>query len=156
MHETAATISLHVPYPGNDLKRYQVELVLDTLTQEGLTCKDMMEHKGYLGSVHYSAEDHVFYGKVAYVRSLITFEGTDVASLEKAFVEAVDDYLETCHELGKEPETPFKGTFNVRTGQERHRRASVYALTHDKSLNQVVNEALDVYRGQDDGEGVAC
>lgn len=86
--------------------------------------KDMMEYRGYLGSVQYSAEDHVFYGKVEYIRSLITFEGTDVASLESVFVEAVDDYLETCQELGRTPETPFKGTVNVRTGQARHRRAS--------------------------------
>lgn len=114
--------------------------------------KDVLEHKGYTGSVRYSAEDHVFYGKVEYVRSLITFEGTDVASLERAFVEAVDDYLETCRELGQKPETPFKGTFNVRTGPERHRRASVYALVHDKSLNQVVNEALDVYLDRENGE----
>ncbi len=113
--------------------------------------KNMMEYKGYLGSVQYSAEDRVFFGKVEYIRSLITFEGTDVDSLEKAFVESVDDYLETCRELGKNPETPFKGTFNVRTGQELHRRASVYALTHDKSLNQVVNEALDTYLSRADG-----
>lgn len=116
--------------------------------------KNMMEHEGYLGSVQYSADDHVFYGKVEYIRSLITFEGTDVSSLEKAFVEAVDDYLETCQELGKRAEKPFKGTFNVRTGQARHRRASVYAVTHDKSLNQVVNEALDVYLSRENDERV--
>ena len=114
--------------------------------------KGTMEHEGYLGSVRYSAEDHVFYGKVEYIRSLITFEGTDVASLESAFVEAVDDYLETCEEFGKTPEKPFKGTFNVRTGQALHRRASVYAVTHDKSLNQVVNEALYVYLSRENGE----
>jgi predicted HicB family RNase H-like nuclease len=109
--------------------------------------KNMMEYKDYFGSVQYSAEDHVFYGKVEYIRSLVTFEGTDVSSLEQAFRDSVDDYLETCQELGRKPEKPFKGTFNVRTGQERHRRASVYALLHKKSLNQVVNEALDAYVG---------
>lgn len=107
--------------------------------------KNMLEYKGYLGTVQYSAEDHVFYGKIEYIRSLVTFEGTDVATLEEAFSEAVDDYLATCQELGRKPEKPFRGTFNVRTGQERHRRASVYATTHAKSLNQVMNEALDTY-----------
>lgn len=107
--------------------------------------KSMLEHKGYLGSVRYSAEDRVFYGKVEHIRSLVTFEGADVDTLELAFEEAVDDYLETCHELGTEPEKPFKGVFNVRTGQDLHRRASIYAATHNKSLNQVVNEALDTY-----------
>ncbi|MEX2502462.1 MAG: type II toxin-antitoxin system HicB family antitoxin [Trueperaceae bacterium] len=114
--------------------------------------KDMMEHQGYLGSVRYSAEDHVFFGKIEYIRSLVTFEGTDVASLEQAFEEAVDDYLETCDALGRAPEKPFKGTFNVRTGQELHRRASLHAMTHDKSLNQVVNEALDDYLRRENGE----
>lgn len=36
VHETAAMISLHKPHPANELKAYQVELVLETLTQEGL------------------------------------------------------------------------------------------------------------------------
>ncbi len=112
--------------------------------------RNMMEYKGYLGSVQYSAEDHVFYGKIEHVRSLITFEGTDVAALEEAFKEAVDDYLDTCRELGKKPEKPLKGSFNVRVGQERHRRASAYAITHEKSLNQVVNEALDEYLGHEE------
>jgi hypothetical protein len=35
-HSTAAMISLHRPHPGNELKAYQVELVLETLIQEGL------------------------------------------------------------------------------------------------------------------------
>jgi hypothetical protein len=35
-HSNAAMISLHKPHPGNELKAYQVELVLETLIQEGL------------------------------------------------------------------------------------------------------------------------
>jgi len=35
-------------------------------------------------------------------------------SLRKAFEEAVEDYLQTCREQGKEPEHPFKGSFNIR------------------------------------------
>ncbi|MGE0200399.1 MAG: type II toxin-antitoxin system HicA family toxin [Candidatus Melainabacteria bacterium] len=34
--EDGAIISLHQPHPGNILKRYQIDQVLDTLTQEGL------------------------------------------------------------------------------------------------------------------------
>ena len=36
VHPDAATISLHQPHPGNILKRYQVEQILETLTMEGL------------------------------------------------------------------------------------------------------------------------
>lgn len=117
--------------------------------------KNMLEYEGYLGSVQYSAEDHVFYGKVEHIRSLITFEGADVDSLETDFKKGVDDYLETCRELGREPEKPFKGTFNVRTGRDLHRRASIYASTHNKSLNQVVTEALDTYLEHEEGRAVS-
>ncbi|MGA2185677.1 MAG: type II toxin-antitoxin system HicB family antitoxin [Bryobacteraceae bacterium] len=102
-----------------------------------------MEHKGYIGSVGYSDEDEVFHGKLEGIRDLVTYEGTDVRSLKKAFREAVDDYLATCERLSKEPDTPFKGSFNVRVGAELHKRAAVYAAEHGKKLNAVITEALE-------------
>lgn len=107
--------------------------------------KDMMTYKGYLGSVRFSPDDRVFYGKLEFIRSLVTFEGSDVDSLEQAFQESVEEYLNTCKELGKNPEVPFKGSFNIRTGAELHRRASAHAAIHDKSLNQLVSDALTDY-----------
>jgi hypothetical protein len=37
---------------------------LNHLRQEGVILKDYMEHKGYIGSVRFSAEDDVFHGKL--------------------------------------------------------------------------------------------
>jgi predicted HicB family RNase H-like nuclease len=107
--------------------------------------KDFMEYKGYIGSVRFSGEDEVFHGKLQGIRDLVTYEGTDVASLKQNFTGAVDDYLETCRKRGKPPEQPFKGTFNVRVGRELHKRAAVYASEHKKKLNSVVSEALEKY-----------
>lgn len=107
--------------------------------------KDMIEHKGYIGSVHYSDEDKVFHGKLEFIRSLVTYEGTDVESLQHAFKEAVDDYLKLCAEHGKDPEKPFRGSFNVRTGSKLHREASAFARQHGKKLNEVVTDALRKY-----------
>ncbi len=113
---------------------------------------DMMRHKGYLGSVGYSDEDQVFHGKVEFIRDLVTYEGTSVKSLQKAFREAVDDYLELCEREGKEAEKPFKGTFNVRTGPDLHRRAVFYAREKGANLNTVVTDALKAFLpGQDKG-----
>ncbi|HEX7359476.1 MAG TPA: type II toxin-antitoxin system HicB family antitoxin [Bryobacteraceae bacterium] len=106
---------------------------------------DVMEYKGYVGSVHYSAEDEVFHGKLEGIRDLVTYEGTDVASLKAAFVEAVDDYLATCGKEKRVPDVPFKGTFNVRVGPELHKRAAIFAEEHRKKLNVVVSEALEKY-----------
>jgi predicted HicB family RNase H-like nuclease len=104
-----------------------------------------MTYKGYIGSVHYSDEDRVFNGQVEYIRSLISYEGTDVDALRRAFEEAVDDYLDLCKKAGKKPEQPFSGTFNVRTGSDLHRRAALLAKERGTTLNRVVSEALRRY-----------
>lgn len=107
--------------------------------------KDMMTYKGYAGSVHYNDEDRVFYGKVEFIRSLISYEGTDVDSLRATFEESVDDYLDWCTQEEQEPEQPFKGSFNVRTGSELHRRAAQRAREKGVTLNGLVSEALETY-----------
>ncbi len=37
--------------------------------------KNTMGHKGYTGSVEYSDEDGIFFGKVQFIRALISYEG---------------------------------------------------------------------------------
>lgn len=53
----------------------------------------LMEYKGYEGSIEFSEEDGVYYGKVQNVDSLISYEGTTPAELLDDFHKAVDDYL---------------------------------------------------------------
>jgi predicted HicB family RNase H-like nuclease len=64
------------------------------LFKRGNYMKDLMEYKGYYGSVHYSDDDQVFHGKIEFILSLVCYEGTDVKGLRAAFEEAVDDYLQ--------------------------------------------------------------
>ena len=104
---------------------------------------DSMTYKGYIGTVHYSEEDEVFHGKLEAINDLIMFEGTSVKELKKAFHEAVDDYLETCKEMGREPQKPFKGSFNVRIPSDLHRKATKKATMMGISLNQLVQKALE-------------
>lgn len=99
-----------------------------------------MEYKGYLGTVEYSQQDHVLFGKLAFIRDLVNYEATNVEELEREFKTAVDDYLATCEKLGREPELPFKGTFNVRVGPELHRAAVI--ASGDQSLNSFVCDAI--------------
>ncbi len=107
--------------------------------------KDMMEYKSYLGSVHYNDQDEVFYGKVEYIRSLISYEGHDVETLRASFQEGINDYLELCQQKGIVPEQPFKGSFNIRPGTELHRRAAIAAQEQGINLNKLVSEALEHY-----------
>jgi predicted HicB family RNase H-like nuclease len=106
---------------------------------------DMMQYKGYYGSVHYSDEDGCFFGKIEHIRGLSSYEGHDVKSLRNAFEEAVDDYLATCKENNIPADKPFKGSFNVRTGPDLHRQAAIYAQKKKMNLNNVIIKALESY-----------
>lgn len=104
---------------------------------------DTMTYKGYIGSVSFSAEDEIFYGKIEAINDLIMFEGESVKELKRAFHEAVDDYIETCKQMGREPQKTFKGSFNVRIDPEIHRQSAIKAAITGISLNQFVQKALE-------------
>ena len=104
-----------------------------------------LHHRGYDGSVLYSAEDKMLHGRVLGIRDTISFGGTTVRSLEKNFRDAVEEYLRFCEATGKEPNLPFKGSFNVRVPPELHQRASRFAEEHDMKLNSVVQQALSEF-----------
>ena len=107
--------------------------------------ENILKYKDFTGSVSYNAVDRVFHGKIEFITDLVTFEGDRVDELEAAFAEAVEDYLTLCQEVGKEPEKPFPGTFNVRMKPELHRQAALVSLEKGMSLNQLVNEAVTRY-----------
>ena len=104
---------------------------------------DRLKYKEFIGSVHFSAEDEVFHGKIEGINDLVTFEGTTVTKLKAAFKEAVVDYIELCKETGKEVHKSFKGSFNIRVNPELHSKAYERALLEGKTLNQFVKEAIE-------------
>ncbi len=103
---------------------------------------DYLTYEGYLGTVIFSAEDEVFYGKVYGINDLITFEGKSVKELKNAFEESIDDYLESCKALGKQPDKIFKGSFNIRISTELHRKAALISTKKNISLNDFVKKAI--------------
>ncbi|MBO4852310.1 MAG: type II toxin-antitoxin system HicB family antitoxin [Schwartzia sp.] len=105
---------------------------------------NVMEYKGYIGSVEFSESDGLFFGKVQGIRSLISYEGSNASELVSDFHGAVDDYLTLCEEEGIKPEIAYKGSLNVRfKKRDTHRRAAIYAITHEQSLNSFIEEAVE-------------
>lgn len=104
-----------------------------------------LTYKGYTGSIDFSLEDNCLYGKVMGIDDLVSFEGRTVAEIKQDFETAVDDYLQMCAELGKQPQKAYKGTFNVRVSPELHRRAALEAAKEKQSLNWVVGKAIEEY-----------
>lgn len=103
---------------------------------------DKLKYKEFIGTVHYSNADEVFFGKIEGINDLVSFEGETVNKLKKAFKEAVEDYLFLCKETGKEVFKSFKGSFNVRLNPELHSKLFENATLEGKTLNQYVKEAI--------------
>lgn len=101
-----------------------------------------LTYKGYTSLVFYDAEGGYLYGTVSGIRDKVYFEGESTKEIVAMFHESVDDYLAFCAEKGKEPEKPFKGTFNVRIGSDLHEQAVLKAAEKGESLNQFVAEAI--------------
>lgn len=101
-----------------------------------------MEYKGYIGSVEFSEEDGILFGKVLGIRTLLSYEGENGKELLKDFHSAVDEYLSLCEEKGIEPEHAYKGSFNVRISPELHKMIAVRATEQQISLNRFVENAL--------------
>ncbi|MBA4366719.1 MAG: toxin-antitoxin system HicB family antitoxin [Desulfobacterium sp.] len=102
---------------------------------------NIIKYKGYTGTVNFSQEDRLFHGKVLGIPDIIGFEGVSVDQLEKDFRSAVDDYLETCREIGKEPEKPFSGKFVLRVDSDLHCSIVLDAKRKNKSINNWVIDA---------------
>jgi len=105
--------------------------------------KDVLIYKDYIGSVHFNADDEVFFGKIEGVEDLITFEGNSVLEVKGAFEEAVNDYIILCKENGKKLEKSYKGSFNIRIAPEIHKKAKRLALMKGISLNQFIQKAVE-------------
>jgi len=58
--------------------------------------KDVLDYNGFIGSVHFSADDNVFFGKIEGINDLVTFEGETVKELTDAFHYVVDEHIKDC------------------------------------------------------------
>lgn len=103
----------------------------------------LMEYRGYHAKIDYSAEDRTFVGRVLGINDVLVFDGLNPDELETMFHESIDDYLEMCAELGKEPNKEYKGTFNIRISPDLHRRAVLESEEQNISLNQFVSNSIE-------------
>ena len=104
-----------------------------------------LKHKGYIGSIEASLDDNCLFGKILFIKALVSYEGKTVAELDAAFREAVDDYINTCQALGQTPEKPCKGSFNVRVGHDLHLAAALAASRKKVTLNELTRQALNEF-----------
>lgn len=114
--------------------------------------KDVLNYRGFIGSVHYAAEDRVFYGKIEGINDLITFEGSTVDELEEGFKYMVNEHIRDCNNNNIPIEKSYKGNLNIRLSPELHKKAAYNALIKGISINQYINDAIKKEIASSDSE----
>ena len=101
-----------------------------------------LTYKGYTGTIEASIEDGCLHGQLLFITDIITYEGNTVDDIRTSFEEAVDHYLAYCQDTGKPANKPYSGTFNVRVGQELHRKAVEVAYHQGITLNDFIAQSI--------------
>ena len=109
-----------------------------------------MMYKGYGGSVEFSREDGILFGRVLGIRHVIDYEGESIPELERDFRNAVESYLSVCKEEGIRPEKARSGKLLLRLPPDVHAGLARVAETTGQSANQLIVDAVRVqYLGED-------
>ncbi|PYE89954.1 type II toxin-antitoxin system HicB family antitoxin [Phyllobacterium leguminum] len=105
-----------------------------------------LHYRGYQGAVEF--EDGHLFVRVLHVDDVLVAQFDNAGEAHKIFRELVDGYLADCTEFGREPNKPFKGSFNIRIPPELHRRVAILSAESGISLNTWVSEAISEKAGQ--------
>ena len=106
---------------------------------------EILRYKDFEGSAELDLQSSVCRGRILFIDDLVTYESKTINNLQKQFENAVEDYIDTCAQVQKEPQKSCRGQFNVRVSPEMHRVAARRAIEDDTSLNDVVCKALAAY-----------
>ena len=104
-----------------------------------------LQYKNYLCQITFSNRKDSLIGRVMGMKQIPIVTAQTVAGIKESFHRAVDDYLTTCEETGKEPTKQFTGMYTLRFNPAVQEALTVYALAHDTTLAQVMQKALDEF-----------
>lgn len=101
-----------------------------------------LNYKGFIGSVSFSENDNVFFGKIEGIDGLVNFEGESVTELRESFHEAVDDYIAYCQEEGVEYHKSYSGDLNIHISPDIHNKVAQLAKKSGLSISAFIQGAL--------------
>jgi predicted HicB family RNase H-like nuclease len=114
-----------------------------------------MMYKGFAALVEFDPQDVLFVGRVTGLNDIVGFHASGAEQLIEAFHESVDDYLQTCAQVGKQPEKPYSGKLMFRFNPEIHAKAALAAALTGKSLNAWAEEVISAAANTETGLATA-
>ena len=102
-----------------------------------------IKYNGYHATIEFSAEDELLVGSVIGILDSLNFHGSSIEEVTRSFHDCIDGYLEMCKSLGRQPDKEYKGSLNIRIGQELHRLAALEAEKQGIKLNKFIQNAIE-------------
>ena len=106
---------------------------------------NVLTYKNYEGSAELDMDRMTCRGKILFIEDLVTYEAESPSELQAEFEAAVDDYIETCRQLNREPKKPLKGLFNVRVPPDLHKQLHIRSMLDQCTLNETVVKASQAW-----------
>ena len=103
---------------------------------------NLMTVEGYHAKIEYDEDLDLFRGEILGLSGGADFYGKNPKELRTEFKKSLHVFLEVCREKGLEPRRHFSGKFNLRISPELHERLAIEAQAQGKSINTLVQEAL--------------
>jgi predicted HicB family RNase H-like nuclease len=97
-------------------------------------------YKGFQASVEY--DEGMIFIRILHINDTVSAICNEASEVLSTVRDLVDDYIQTCVELGEKPNRPFKGSFNVRVGPALHRSAAMAAASRQLTMNAWVADAV--------------
>ncbi len=101
-----------------------------------------MSIEGFQARIEYDAEMDMFRGEILGLSGGADFYGRNPRELRAEFRKSLHAFLEVCREQGIEPRRHYSGKFNLRIPPELHEQLAIVAQAEGKSINTLVQEAL--------------
>ena len=105
----------------------------------------MWEYKGYHAEFVFDAEDNYYTGRLYGISDLVMFGGETEEEVKADFYAAVDEYLDYCKEIGKEPKREEIKLSNIEIKDDLYQSLSTVAKNTGESLNELVEKILTGY-----------
>ena len=65
---------------------------------------NMLEYNGYHAKIEFNEEDMLLVGEVFGINDSLNFYGKTIEEVVEMFHQSIDNYLELCKEIGKNPD----------------------------------------------------
>lgn len=100
--------------------------------------------KKHTAVIMFDPDLEMFRGEFIGLNGGADFYARSVSELKEEGAKSLSIFLDECREIGIEPYKPFGGKLTVCLTSERHHTLAIIAQAHGTSINELLDEAIDL------------